>query len=328
MISYDRIIMKNKTNKGLKKYYTLYKLMPFFASRNWGIHFLNYFNRFYEGKKIKGIYNEERLIPSKNKGPAIRVRIFKPLNYQEKLPLLMYLHGGGYIVGCPEFKPNLAIIKQFIEKRPCVLIAPAYRKALDSPFPAALNDCYDTLLWAKENADELGILDNNFILAGHSAGGGLTAALTLKARDTKDFKLAFQMPIYPMIDDLQNTKSAIKMNNTPAWNSKSNKKGWAAYLAGNEYIPTYATPARNKDYSNFPPTFTFVGDLDPFRDETITYASELEKQNVEVKFKLYEGAFHAFDMIAPDSEIGKKAIKFTYDSYAEFYDKYITNNES
>ncbi|GGG59777.1 alpha/beta hydrolase [Bizionia arctica] len=319
--------MKNKIDKGLQSMYTPLKSFTYLASRNWGIKMMNFSARMFNGKKIKGLHNEERFIPSKNGGPDIRVRIFKPLNAKGKLPLLQYIHGGGYILGSPEMMPNLDIIKQFIEKRPCIVIAPAYRKALDAPYPAAFNDCYDTLLWAKENADELGIYDDNFMVAGHSGGGGLTAAVTLKARDTGDFNIAFQMPFYPMIDDLQNTNSAKEMTSVPVWNTKSNKKGWDSYLkdirVNNKNVPAYAAAARNKDYTNFPPTISFVGDMEPFKDETIAYIDALKQEDIDVKFKLYKGAYHGFDAYVPNAQISKDAVKFTYDSFGEFYDKYM-----
>jgi len=293
--------MKKLADKELRSLYTPFKSMPYLASRNWGINMMNFSARIFNGKKIKGFHNEERFI--------------------------QYIHGGGYILGSPEMTPNLDIIRQFIEKRPCVVIAPAYRKSLDAPYPAAFNDCYETLLWAKENAEELGIRDDKFMVAGHSGGGGLTAAVTLKARDTGDFNIAFQMPFYPMIDDRQNTKSAKEMTSVPVWNTASNKKGWASYLKGlrdkNEEIPPYAAAARNEDYKNFPPTISFVGDLEPFKDETIAYIEALKKEGIEVKFELYKGAYHGFDAYVPHAQISKDAVKFTYDSYAEYYDKYL-----
>jgi len=317
--------MKSSANIELRSSYSLLKIPAYLASRNWGIKLMNMGNLLSNGKKIKGLYNEERYIPSKNDGPDIRVRIFKPLNAEEKLPCMLYNHGGGYLLGNPEMFND--VIKQFIEKRPCVVISPDYRRALDAPYPAAFNDCYDTLLWAKENAEELSINESKFIVAGHSAGGGLTAAVTLKARDTGDINVAFQMPIYPMIDDRQDTKSAKEMISVPSWNSKSNKKGWDSYLKDirnkNEDTPLYAAPSRNEDYKNFPPTITFVGDLEPFKDETITYVNALKKEGVEVKFRLYEGCFHGFDVFVPKAQISKDAVKFTYDSYAEYYDKYV-----
>ncbi len=316
-------IKKNMINKELRGKYFPLKLLTKVVSKKWGINLMNFASRFSNGKGIKGIHSEEKYISSNNGGPDIRIRIFKPENMNEDLPIMLYCHGGGYIIGNPELA--LSNIKDFINTRACIVVAPDYRKALDAPFPAALNDCYDTLLWVKENQKILGSKLNKFIVAGHSAGGGLTAAITLKARDTRDVKIAFQLPIYPMIDDRQNTESA-KNSNAPVWNSQTNQVGWNLYLKdlrqNKKAIPTYAAPARNNDYSNFPPTITFVGDMEPFKDETITYVKALKKEGVPVDFKLYKGCFHGFEIVHPEALISKKATAFLLDSFGRYMDTY------
>ncbi len=275
-----------------------------------------------EGKHIDGLDCEQRMIPSSDGRWQIRTRIYRPEGVTGPLPALLYIHGGGYIIGSPEIAHD--IIERFIAKRPCVVIAPDYRKAHTARFPAGFNDCYDTLLWAKANAAELGIHDNRFIVAGHSAGGGLTAAVTLKARDTGDVDLAFQMPIYPMIDDQQPDDPERAMQ-SPVWDTELNRIGWGAYLADlharGETIPAYAAPARNMDYSGFPPTISFVGTMEPFYPEDVAYAKALSDAGVEVAFKEFEGCFHGFDIVA-DTGISAEAVTFTYDRYAEFYDRY------
>lgn len=236
---------------------------------------------------------------------------------------MLYLHGGGYALGCPEQAG--VFFEQLIKKRSCIIVAPAYRNSIQKPYPAAFDDCYDTLLWINENPDALNGMKDKIIIAGRSAGGGLTAAVTLKVRDTQDVKIAFQMPIYPMIDDLQQNESSKFIS--PVWDAKTNALGWNLYLADlknqNAQIPAYAAPSRNNDYSNFPPTITFVGDLEPFRDETIRYVEALRQFNIPVKFKLYPGCFHAFESVVPKCKISRDAINFTLDSYAQFYDQYI-----
>ncbi len=317
-------VTTNMIDKGLQSSYHSLKISSFLLSRKWGIKLFNFLLSFIKGKNIVGFDSIERYIPSKSGGPDIRIRIFRPINQKNKLPAMLYNHGGGFVACNPE--TTLDIIKQFINKRPCVVIAPDYRKAVKYPFPAGFNDCYDTLLWAKENADELKILPNKFIVAGHSAGGGLTAAVTLKARDTQDVNIAFQMPIYPMIDDSQTTESAKNME-VNGWNTKTNAFAWDLYLKDikkdNMEIPTYAAPARNTDYTNFPPTITFVGEFEPFRDETIAYVEALKKEKNPVRFKFYKGCFHAFDGLVAKSNIAKDALNFTYESYAKYYDTYI-----
>lgn len=317
-------ITKSMVNEELRSNWLFLNLFSFLLSRNWGVKLFLFMSSFSNGKNSKKLHCEERYIPSNNGGPAIRVRLFKPLDSDETLPALLYLHGGGYIAGNPEIA--LPVIEKFIATRPCLVIAPDYRKSLGAPYPAAFNDCYDTLLWAKDNASSLGIKYNKFIVAGHSAGGGLTAAVTLKARDTEDVSIAFQMPIYPMIDDRQTSESARNMD-APVWSSKNNAFAWGLYLKNlkdhKQDIPSYAAAARNDDYENFPPTITFVGELEPFKDETIAYVDALEKAGIAVTFKLYKGCFHGFDLVAVKSSIAKDAIDFTYRAYADYYDAYI-----
>jgi acetyl esterase/lipase len=206
-------------------------------------------------------------------------------------------------------------------------VAPDYRKSVKHPFPAGFNDSYDTLLWMKENAEQLHLLPDQFIVAGHSAGGGLTAAIALKARDTKQVNIAFQMPIYPMIDHRQITPSSQNMKKAPIWDSNNTKIAWDYYLRdlreNNKAIPPYASPSLNDHYEGLPPTITFVGDLEPFRDETIAYVEALKMAGIPVKFKLFKRAFHSFEIAASNSQMAKEANRFLFDAFGEYYDKYI-----
>jgi len=263
-------ITKDKFHEDLRSSTSKLSVVSFLLSKKWGFRLISSLFKLQHGKQTKGLVNEERFIKSNHDAPDIRIRIYKPTNITTQLPVILYLHGGGYAVGCPE------------------------------------------------QADEL------FKEFGHSAGGGLTAAVTLKARDTQDVNIAFQMPIYPMIDDRQSNESSKFIS--PVWDAKTNALGWDFYLknlkAQNAEIPAYAAPSRNEDYSNFPPTITLVGDAEPFRDETIQYVEALKKFNIPVEFKLYERCFHGFDVLVK-SEISKDALNFTFDSYAQYYDKYI-----
>ena len=316
---------KDEYHPDLRPYVGRLMLIPLVTKYKWSVRLTNSVSDLlYKGKNTKGIDCQQVHIPSRDPDVTIRTRIYRPEGKHENLPVMLYLHGGGYMLGCPE--QAISYIKRFIDKRPRVVIAPAYRKSYTQPFPAGFNDCYDSLLWVKRNAVQLGVRADKFIIAGHSAGGGLTAAITLKARDTGDFNIAFQMPFYPMIDDQQPTDAARNMN-TPVWNSMSNANGWRAYLANLDQetteVSVYAAPARNKDYANFPPTISFVGDKEPFYRETLDYVQALADENIDVTFKVYPGCFHAFDLVAPKADISKDALEFTYQSYADFYDKYF-----
>ena len=289
------------------------------------VRFLNFLGRvFRRAKEFEGLSREERFFTSSDGAYKVRVLIYRPEGVTGPLPAMIYFHGGGYITGSPEQAAE--IMEAFVRARNCVVIAPDYRKAFTSPFPAGFNDCYETALWARDNAGQLGIHSERFILAGHSAGGGLAAAVTLKARDTREVDIAFQMPIYPMIDDRQPFDPDREMT-SPVWDNRMNLLGWSSYLgalhAEDAEIPAYAVPARNSDYRGFPPTITFVGTLEPFHLETQSYVQALRDADVDVAFKEYEGCYHGFDLIGGNADVSKDARTFTYENFATFYDRYI-----
>ncbi|MEM9672872.1 MAG: alpha/beta hydrolase [Cyclobacteriaceae bacterium] len=299
------------------------RIIASLMSKEWGVNMFNRMTSSAATGDIEGFQSEERYIES-SEGHEIRIRIFKPQNAEQKLPAMLYTHGGGYLSGFPE--QALKIIQDFMQTRDVVVIAPAYRLSVEHPFPAGFNDCYETLLWIKENSDELGIYDDKYILAGRSAGGGMAAALALKARDTKDVNIAFQMPLFPMIDYRQETESA-KMTGAIIWDNESNKHGWYQYLKGlnDKEVPAYASPAIAKDFSGLPPTITHVGSVEPFRDETINYIEALKAAGVPTKFKLFEGAYHGFNNLSPETEIGRAGDKFQFEAFADYYDSYVVN---
>ena len=315
---------KNQFNPELRKAASMVYKLNFLFSNKWTFrHVLYPLNRLSKGKSIKGLQNEERYIDSRSGGPKIRLKIHRPLGSNENLPVMLYMHGGGFAIGCPEQFNE--VMKRFIEKRPCIIVSPDYRKSIKAPFPAGFNDCYDTLLWINENAELLGAEKGKIIVAGHSGGGGLAAAVTLKARDTKDVPIAFQMPIYPMLDDRHANESSQLI--VPGWDLKANTIGWDFYLEDlkktHQDIPLYAAPARNTDYRDFPPTISFVGGLEPFKDETIEYFDYLTQYHVPNEFRVFDGCFHGFELLLPKTEIAQEASQFMLDSYAMYYDKYV-----
>lgn len=315
-------ITKSEIHEDLRPSVGKLRIYNFFLAHKWGFRFLHFLTRRNLGKITPGLENAERYIPSTHGGPDIRLRIYRPLNITEKLPVVLYLHGGGFALASPERSDR--VYKKFTDTRPCILVVPDYRKSIKNPYPAGFNDCYDTLLWVNKNSAELKAIPDKIVVAGHSAGGGLTAAVTLRAVREKSVKIAFQMPIYPMIDDKQQNRSSQFMS--PVWDAKANELAWGFYLKDilkdGGQVPTNAAPARNRDYTDFPPTISLVGDLEPFYDETVAYVEQLKKFKIPVEFKVFKGCFHGFDLLAK-SKISTEALKFTFDSFGEFYDRYI-----
>ena len=313
---------KDEFDKELQPKVRSLRVLSFLASKRLGVVFLQKLFRLTKGKDIPGLACEEKFIPSRNGGPAIRVRIFRPKN-EMPLPAMLYLHGGGYLMGVPEV--SLRIIKQYIKARPCVIVAPDYRKGLQEGYPNGFNDCYDTLLWMKEHYRALNIRSPKFVVAGHSAGGGLTAAVSQKACDRGEVDIAFQMPIYPMIDHRQNTVSAKEMGKgVPVWNAKTNALGWSVYLQNClQEIPVYASVALAQRHDHLPPTITFVGEMEPFKDETVAYVAALKKANIPVAFKLFPGAFHAFEQLVKSTKVAQQANAFHLNAWKKYYDSYL-----
>lgn len=245
----------------------------------------------------KGVDMEEIYIERED-GTSLRLCVYTPEERKENVPGLLWIHGGGYGLGTPE--QDFSFIETFVSESGCVLVAPDYLNSPDAPYPAAFDDCYNALLWLKENGKEYGMRDDKIFIGGNSAGGGLCAAVALKARDTGDVNIAFQMPLYPMLDDRMETPSS-QNNDAPIWNSDSNETAWEMYLGelyGSENVPKYAAPARETDYSSLPPTLTYVGTIEPFTDETLIYVENLRNAGVEVMFKTFEGCFHGFDLFS------------------------------
>ena len=190
-----------------------------------------------------------------------------------------------------------------------VLVSPDYRLSRKHPYPAGLEDCYAALLYLRDHAKELGIREDQIMVGGESAGGGLAAALCMLAKDRGEVNIAYQMPLYPMLDD-RDTESS-RDNHAPNWNTKRNHKAWKRYLReawGTDLVPVYAAPARRQDFSGLPPCYTFVGDIEPFYRETADYVENLKKAGVEAEMDTYPDWFHAYDVLFPMKKISREAI--------------------
>lgn len=224
------------------------------------------------------------------------------------VPGIVWIHGGGYVLGAPE--QDGAMLRRLVDATGGLVVAPDYRLAPGSPYPAALEDCYLALCWLRDNARELGVREDQLAVAGNSAGGGLTAAVTLLARDRGEVAIAFQVPLYPMLDDRCATPSASE-NDAPVWDATTNRNAWRLYLgsvAGAADVPAYAAPARAADLTGLPPAFTYVGSIEPFRDEVTTFVERLRAAGVPVDFRVYPGCFHGFDVVAPGAPVSREAL--------------------
>ena len=213
-------------------------------------------------------------------------------------PGVLWLHGGGYVLGMKEMV-HMSRAADLVRKYGAVVLSPGYRMALRAPYPAAFEDSYAALLWLRANAAALGVRDDQLMVGGESAGGGLAAAVCIRARDTGEAHVAFQMPLYPMLDDRDTETS--RDNHGRVWNTRRNHLAWRLYLRGSDRVQLspYAAPARLTDFSGLPPAYSFVADGEPFYAETVRYVEQLRAAGVPAELDIYHTNMHAFDMMRP-----------------------------
>jgi acetyl esterase/lipase len=243
--------------------------------------------------------SREVVVDESADGASPTVRVYEPDSGSAARACLYWIHGGGYMFGSGLDRD--VRLERWAAELDAVVVSVEYRLAPEHPYPAPLHDCYAGLAWTARQHDELGIHPNRIVVAGASAGGGLAAGLALLARDRGEIELAYQLLIYPMIDDRNETASS-RIDGAPVWNRAANLLGWRAYLGrdpGGDDIPKYAAPARETDLAGLPKTFIGVGTLDVFRDEDIDYALRLLAAGVPTELHVYPGAPHGFETITP-----------------------------
>ena len=243
--------------------------------------------------------------------------ILRPKTQTGPVPGILWIHGGGYMTGMAAMV-YASCGRMLAQKYGAVVISPGYRLSWRKPYPAALEDCYAALEYMAEHAKELGIRKDQLIVGGESAGGGLAAAVCLYARDHGNIAVAFQIPLYPMLDCCDTPSS--RDNHGHNWNTRKNHKGWKHYLGplyGTPSVPKYASVARETDYAGLPPAYTYVLDGEPFRDETLTYIQNLRNAGVEASADVYPGNLHGFDQIQFWTKKAKEAKQQLCRHYAE-----------
>lgn len=264
-------------------------------------------------KPCPGIRVQEIYFPSgARRVPAL---VLSPEELSAPATGVLWIHGGGYISGMKEMV-YISRAVELVKSFGAVVVSPGYRLAPFSPYPAAIDDCYAALLYMKEHAAELWVREDQLMVGGESAGGGLCAAVCIKARDTGEVNVAFQMPLYPMLDDRDTETS--RDNHGRVWNTWKNHFGWRCYLRGTdrETLPPYAAPARVENMEGLPPAYTFVSTGEPFYAETLEYIRRLKDCGIPASADVYETDMHAFDMMRPKDALSIEAARRFNESFA------------
>ncbi|MFE2728416.1 alpha/beta hydrolase [Kitasatospora sp. NPDC059327] len=251
---------------------------------------------------------EDRAVPGPAGAPDVSLLICRPAGLEGSRPAVYYTHGGGMMFG--NNRLGMDMMLEWAAELGLVVVSVEYRLAPEHPHPAPVEDCYAGLVWTAAHAAELGIDPERIVIAGVSAGGGLTAALALLARDRGGPALLGQMLLGPMLDDRNDTVSAHQMAGLGVWDRAANEAGWTALLGrarGGPDVSPYAAPARATDLSDLPAAFIDVGSAETFRDEDISYAGRLWQAGGKAELHVWPGGFHGFDGLAPQAQLSQDA---------------------
>ncbi|WP_329408884.1 alpha/beta hydrolase [Nocardia vinacea] len=224
----------------------------------------------------------------------VSVRVFRPAQVRGPAPGLLFIHGGGYIIGTAAMGDSFC--RRVANRLGVVAASVEYRLAPEHPFPTPLEDCYAALRWLTDQPD---VDSERIALAGESAGGGLAAALALLARERAEVRPVLQVLSYPMLDDRTTERTDIDHRGLRLWSPRSNRFGWHSYLgpAASGAAPPLAAPARYENLSGVCPAWIGVGTNDLFHDENIAYAERLRRAGAPCTVHVVPGAYHGFDLI-------------------------------
>jgi len=246
-----------------------------------------------QGPVLDSVASEDRRIP----GPAgeISVRIYRPRSAAAgaKLPLLVYYHGGGWVIG--DIETHHTMCQRLSESGELVVVSVDYRLAPEHRFPACVDDCWAATVWSAANAASIGAEGSKVAVGGDSAGGNLAAVMALMARDRGGVDVGFQLLLYPAVDVLANTGSLAR--NADGYLLTREAMGWFY----DHYIPNAAdrsdwraSPLRARTLASLPPAMIIAAGFDPLLDEARAYADRLAHDGVTVEYVEYGSMIHGF----------------------------------
>lgn len=222
--------------------------------------------------------------------------VLSPINISEKVPCLIYLHGGGFVLEAAGYHYDNAM--RYAKEVGCRVVFPLYRLAPRYPFPAFFEDCYAAFRWAYDHADELGIDIEHIGIGGDSAGATLAVGVCLMAREREHpIKFRFQMLPYPFLDARNDSDSCKRFTDTPMWNSTlSERIGPMTKVSKNDPNYVWYSPVEAESLEKLPPAYIETAEFDCLHDDGILYAQLLRETGIEVTLNETKGTMHGFDI--------------------------------
>jgi acetyl esterase len=238
-------------------------------------------------------------------GGELPVRLYRP-SADRPLPALLYFFGGGWVLGTIDTADGVS--RRLANSSAAMVVVVGYRLAPEHRFPAAVDDCYATLRWVAEHADEIGADPARLAVGGDSAGGNLAAAVALLARADGP-ALAGQLLVYPNTDQLADDDSMRAASDPFLFNRHSVAWYRQHYLANPaDAASPLASPLRAESLAGLPPALVITAECDPLRDQGEAYARRLADDGVQAELSRYPGMAHGFFTMLGTVQASRAAI--------------------
>lgn len=244
----------------------------------------------------------DRFVPTTS--GDVPIRVYAPAD--SPLPALVFLHGGGWVLG--DLDGPDALCRALANRGSCIVISVDYPLAPEFRFPAALEASYEVTRWVRDHGRAIGALPS-VAVGGESAGGNLAAGIALMARDRGGPTLAFQLLLMPVLDHGFDTASYLDHAEGYRLTRKEMMWWWHNYLLdGSDGADPYASPLRATDLQGLPPALVLTAEFDPLRDEGESYAKRLKAAGVTVEQRRYPGVVHGFLSMAGEVDVARQAV--------------------
>jgi len=212
---------------------------------------------------------------------SIPIRTYRPRAHKGPLPVILYIHGGGWMYGSPKQSDLTAI--EYCARTQAVVVSPEYRLAPEWVFPAAFDDCFAVLRWLYENKAVLDIDPERIALAGESSGGNLAAACALEARHLDQPPIRLQLLNYPALAPDFSSAAYQENEHAPVLSAREMIYFWKSYLPSQSDMPDFrAAPLGAKDLADVAPAYIVTAEYDPLRDDGMRYADTLSNAGIDV----------------------------------------------
>ena len=237
-------------------------------------------------------------------GQSVTIHIMKPKGAKNSLPVFMFFHGGGWVLG--DYPTHKRLVRDLVVNSGAAAVFVDYTPSPEAHFPVAINQAYAATKWVSEHGKEIGVDGSRLAVAGNSVGGNMAAVVSLMAKEKKGPKISFQLLLWPVTDANFTTPSYIEYAKGRFLTSSLMQWMWDQYtIDANERKSIYASPlqATVEQLKGLPPTLVQVAENDILHDEGVAYGRKLDEAGVPVTIEEYKGFIHDYGMLNPLAHI-------------------------